>query len=106
MLLEHYLNIGKTLSFNEADQSNVLFSLIKRLMLQSECCSYILIQAILIPLIFNNNTLKYLHLIFKEPASNYPMVLSEPIIQRISVQSMILEVEQGMLLKIVSKLTA
>jgi hypothetical protein len=90
-------------TFNESDQSNVLFPSIKRLvMLQTECCSYI-IQAILIPLIFANNTLQYLHLIFKEPVSNYPEILSKLIVHRISVHTMILEVEQGMLLKILSK---
>ncbi|CAF1630980.1 unnamed protein product [Rotaria sp. Silwood1] len=91
-------------TFNETDQSNVLFPSIKRLvMLQAECCSYILIQAIVIPLVFANNTLQCLHLIFKEPASNYPRILSKLIVHRISVHTMILEVEQGMLLKILSK---
>jgi hypothetical protein len=90
-------------TFNETDQSNVLFPSIKRLvMLQAEC-SCILIQAILINLVFANNTLQYLHLIFKEPASNYPRILSKLIVRRISVHTMILEVEQGMLLKILSK---
>jgi hypothetical protein len=89
---------------NETDQSNVLFPSIKRLfILPAECCLCILIQAILIPLIFANNTLQYLHLIFKEPVSNYPGILSKLIVHRISVDTMILEVEQGMLLKILSK---
>ncbi|CAF1211697.1 unnamed protein product [Rotaria sordida] len=91
-------------TFNGTDQFNVLFPSIKRLvMLQAECYSYTLIQAILIPLVFANNTLQYLHLIFKEPASNYPRILSKLILHRISVHTMILEVEQGMLLKILSK---
>ncbi|CAF0953303.1 unnamed protein product [Rotaria sordida] len=99
MLLEYW---EKT--FNGTDQFNVLFPSIKRLvMLQAECYSYTLIQAILIPLVFANNTLQYLHLIFKEPASNYPRILSKLILHRISVHTMILEVEQGMLLKILSK---
>ncbi|CAF4375135.1 unnamed protein product, partial [Rotaria magnacalcarata] len=82
-------------TFNETDQSNVLFPSIKRLvMLQAERCSYILIQAILIPLVFANNTLQYLHLTFKEPASKYPRILSKLIVHRVSVHTMILEVEQ------------
>jgi hypothetical protein len=85
-------------TFNETDQSNVLFPSVKRLvMFQAECSSDILIQTILIPLTFDNNTLKYLHLIFKEPASNYPRILSKLLVHRISVHTMILEVEQGML---------
>jgi hypothetical protein len=93
-------------TFNETDQSNVLFSSIKRIVvLQAECCPYILVRPILIPLTFANNTLQYLHLIFKEPTCGYSSILSELIYHRISVYTMILEVEQGILLKLLSKST-
>jgi len=93
-------------TFDESDQSNVLFSSVKRIVvLQAQCCPYILVRPILIPLTFANNTLQYLHLIFKEPTSGYSSILSELICHRISVHTMILEVKQGMLLKLSSKST-
>ncbi|CAF3913698.1 unnamed protein product [Rotaria sp. Silwood1] len=91
-------------TFNGTDQFNVLFPSIERLiMLQAEYCSYYCIQPILIPLVFANNTLQYLHLIFKKPAWKYSRILSRLIVHRISVHTMILEVEQGMLSNIFSK---
>jgi hypothetical protein len=93
-------------TFNETNQSNVLFSSVKRIVvLRAERSSYILVQSILIPLVFANNTLQYLHLIFKQSIYGYSNILSNLIYHRISIHTMILEVEQGMLLKLSSKST-
>jgi hypothetical protein len=99
-LLEYW---GKT--FNENDQFNVLFPSIKRLFIfQAEFYPYILVRPILIPLLFSNNTLQYLYLVFKEPTRSYSRILLELIHHGISVHTMILEVEQGMLSNRFSKL--
>jgi hypothetical protein len=85
-------------TFKENYQLNVLFPSIKHLVVfNAGYCSYYVIQPILIPLLFTNNTLQYLHLIFQEPTYRYSETLSELVRHRISVPTMILEVEQGML---------
>ncbi|CAF3917769.1 unnamed protein product [Adineta steineri] len=85
-------------TFNETDQSNVLFASIKRLVvLQAEYRPYSLIQPILAPLVSTSNTLQYLHLIFTKRTYDYFKILSDLIAYRVSVHTMILEVEQGMI---------
>ncbi|CAF0927559.1 unnamed protein product [Adineta steineri] len=93
-------------TFNETDQSNVFFASVKRIVvLQAEHYSYSLVRPILVPLVLAENKLQHLHLIFKEPAFGYAKILSDLIDYRVSVHTMILEVEQGMLLKLLSKST-
>ncbi|CAF1007388.1 unnamed protein product [Adineta steineri] len=93
-------------TFNETDQSNVFFASVKRIVvLQAEHYSYSLVRPILVPLVLAENKLQYLHLIFKEPAFGYAKILSDLIDYRVSVHTMILEVEQGMLLKLLLKST-
>ncbi|CAF0741242.1 unnamed protein product [Adineta steineri] len=93
-------------TFNETEQSNVLFASVKRLVvLQAEHRPYSLVQPILAPLVSSSNTLQYLHLIFTKRTYDYFKILSDLIDYRVSVHTMILEVEQGMLLKLLSKST-
>ncbi|UJR35439.1 hypothetical protein I4U23_028196 [Adineta vaga] len=82
-------------TFKESEQINILFPSIKRfIVLQAEHFPHDYIRTTLVPLVSANNTLQYLHLIFKIPRCSYPKVLAELIRYRISVHTMILEVEQ------------
>lgn len=90
-------------SFKENGQHNVLFPSVKRIIvLGAECISYSLFGPILKPLVFANDTLQYLHLITKEGTLSYLNMLSRFIDYRVSVHTMILEVELGMLLALLS----
>ncbi|CAF1359079.1 unnamed protein product [Rotaria magnacalcarata] len=81
---------------NDSEDSNDWFRSIKKLhILNSNSYGYGLVQPILKPLVYGTHTLKYLHLVFDRPAYSYPTILSELVLHRISVYSMILEVEQG-----------
>ena len=88
-------------TLKETELINILFPSLKRLfILDADCYSYGLVRPILVPLVFNNHTLQYLHLIFKDPMDSYSSILSDLVVHRISVHTMILEVEQGMLLRL------
>jgi hypothetical protein len=76
---------------------NMPFSSIKKLLiLDAKYYQYRLIQSLLTSLVLHNNTLQYLHIIFERPANTYLSILSELISHRISVHTMVLEVEKGM----------
>jgi hypothetical protein len=96
MLIDYW---EKTLK--ETELINTLFPSIKRLfILNADCYSFRLVEPILVPLFFNNHTLQYLHLIFNDPTQRYSSILSDLVVHRISVHTMILEVEHGMLLRL------
>ncbi|CAF0904069.1 unnamed protein product [Adineta ricciae] len=83
---------------SDKDPYNVLFSSIKRFVVtQAERYSYSLVGSILVPFTFADNTLQYVHFIFNEPTFGYSRMLSELIERRVSIHTMILEAEQGML---------
>jgi hypothetical protein len=65
------------------------------LVLNAEYYPYI-VRCLLKPLVFSNNVLQYLHLVFERPTSTYSSVLSDLVSYRIPVPTMVLEVKQGM----------
>ena len=82
-------------------ETKALFPSLKRLFtLDAECYPFIFVRPILLPFVFNNHTLQYLHLIFKDVTYNYSLILSELVVHRISVRTLLLEIEQGMLLRL------
>ncbi|UJR31599.1 hypothetical protein I4U23_019085 [Adineta vaga] len=63
-------------TFHQSERSNVLFVSIKKIfILHADYYMYDLIQSMLKHLVFDNNTLQYLHIIFKELTHNYSLVL-------------------------------
>jgi hypothetical protein len=97
MLFNHWRE-----TFHDTEQINMFLPLIKRLfILNTEYYEYGLVQRLL-PFVFAHNTLQYLHLVFEQPTNSYSSILSELVHHRISVNTMILEVEKGMLFNIFS----
>jgi hypothetical protein len=95
MLLNYW---KKTL--NDTESMNVwLPSINQLLILNPDCYEYILVQPLLIPLLFHHNTFQRLHLVFERPTYTYSLFLSDLVSHRISVHTMILEVEKGMAYK-------
>ncbi len=83
-------------TLNETELLTIPVLTIKQLLvLNAEYYSYGLIQP-LFTLVYYSNTLRYLHLVFKTPSDKYSSMLSQLIRCRISVHSMVLEVEKGM----------
>jgi hypothetical protein len=83
-------------TLNETELLTIPVLTIKQLLvLNAEYYSYGLIQP-LFTLVHYSNTLRYLHLVFKTPSDKYSSMLSQLIRCRISVHSMVLEVEKGM----------
>jgi hypothetical protein len=98
MLFDHWRE-----TFHDTQQINMFLPSIKRLfILNTEDYQYGLVKSVLIPLVFTHNTLQYLHLVFEKPTHSYSDILSELVRHRISVNTMILEVENGMLFNIFS----
>src|SRR5206468_4012917 len=92
MFVDHW---KKTLNDNQL--FNMLLPSIKQLLIfNADFYQYELIEPLLIPLVFSNNTLRHLHLVFPRPTYGYSSILSELVLHHISVHTMILEVEQGM----------
>jgi hypothetical protein len=84
-------------TLNETELLTIPVLTIKQLLvLNAEYYSYGLIQPLLTSLVHYSNTLRYLHLVFKTPSDKYSSMLSQLIRCRISVHSMVLEVEKGM----------
>jgi hypothetical protein len=98
MLVDHW---KKTLK--DTELFNTLSPSIKQIfILNANYYEYHFVQPVLIPLLFGNNTLQYLHLVFERATNAYSSILSELVLHHISVHTMILEVEQGTLLNIYS----
>jgi hypothetical protein len=90
-------------TFHDTQQINMFLPSIKRLfILNTENYQYGLVQGALLPFVFAHNTLQYVHLVFKQPTNSYSSILSELVHHRISVNTMILEVEKGTLFNIFS----
>jgi hypothetical protein len=90
-------------TFNDTQQINMFLPSIKRLfILNTDYYEYGLVQQVLLPLVFAHNTLQYLHLVFEQPTNSYSSILSDLVHHRISVNTMILEVQKGMLFNIFS----
>jgi hypothetical protein len=91
MLIEHW-----TKTLDDTESLNVCLPSIKRLIVKADYYEYHLVEPLLLPLVSGRNTLQYLHLVFERPTYTYPTILSQLVLHRISVQTMILEVEKGM----------
>jgi hypothetical protein len=92
ILLNHWEKI-----LNDTELFNVWLSSIKKLLIlhaDRYVCGFV--EPLLIPLVFYNNTFQHLHLVFEQPSDEYSSILSQLIRYRISVHTMILEVEKGM----------
>ena len=92
LLIEYW-----TKTFTENNRVNVLFSSLRRFVFFNRIHRHCELLPILKPLVLSNNTLQYLHIIFEDCRNNYSTMLSELVAHRISVHTMILEVEQGIL---------
>jgi hypothetical protein len=93
MLVDHWEKM-----LTDSKSLNVWLPSIKQLLiLKANYYEYGFIQPLLVPLVFANNTLRHLHLVFERPTDAYSSILSQLVLHRISVRTMILEVEKGML---------
>ncbi|CAF1536511.1 unnamed protein product, partial [Rotaria sordida] len=93
MLLNYW---EKNLNDNPLFINTMLPSIKQLVILNAGNDSYELIKPLLRSLAFHNNTLQRLHLVFDRPTSSYFSILSWLISYRISIHTMILEVEKGM----------
>ena len=84
-------------TLNDTELFNTLLLSIKQfLILNADYYGYLLIEPLLTSLVFQNKTLQRLYLVVERPSHIYSSTLSELIRYRISVHTMILEVEKGM----------
>jgi hypothetical protein len=84
-------------SLNDTKLLNMLLPSIKQLLiLNADCYIYRLIRPLLISLVFHNNTLQRLYLVFDTPMHSYSSTLFDLICYRISVHTMILDVQKSM----------
>jgi hypothetical protein len=83
-------------TLDNTESLNVCLPSIKRLIVKADDYEYHLVRPLLLPLVLGRNTLQYLHLVFERPKYTYPIILSQLVRHRISVHTMILEVEKGM----------
>lgn len=83
---------------NDSESLNVWLPSIQQLhILNPDRYQCKLARSLLRPLIFCSTTLRHLHIVFEEPTYIYSSTLSELILHGISVHTMILEVEKGVL---------
>jgi hypothetical protein len=84
-------------TLNDTELLNTLLPSIKQLLIFShDYYGSLITKPLLTSLVHHNSTLQRLHLVFETPSDTYASVLSSFICYRISVHTMILEVEQGM----------
>lgn len=82
---------------NDVSQSYPLFSSAKKLLVfDADRFWFDRVHILSSPLVFHNGTFQHLHVVFETVSSMYASLLSELITHRISVHTMIFEVEKGM----------
>lgn len=85
-------------TINDMSQSHIMFPSIEKLfVLNADDYEPGLIEILSSPLVSDNGRLQYLHVVFKKLLNSYLSMLSDLVTRRISVHTMILEVEKGML---------
>ena len=94
MLYKYWTN-----RLNDPESLNVWLPSIKQLLILNAHHYFLMVRFLLKPLLFCGDTLQHLHLVFKKPSDDYSKILSDLVLHRISVHTMILEVEKGMLKK-------
>lgn len=93
MFVNHWRKISK-----ENQSWNTNFSSIERvLILEEDYQCYIFASSILKPLILSYNRLQHIYFLFEQPVEPYQSTLEALVYHCISIRTMILEVEQGML---------
>jgi hypothetical protein len=95
MLIDY---MEKSLNDNQLFVQMIFPSIKQLVILNAENYLYEMIKPLLTSLAFRNNILQRLHLVFDRPTSAYFSILSGLISSRISIRTIALEVEKGMIL--------